>query len=239
MARKPPIRWRDKDIKEIRRLTKNFNAKITRAERKNLEKANLLPEKLSIPELVSGIKTRQEFKREIKRIERFLKRGSEKIITTPQGFETTEFAFKQVKEETRVANIILAYERKKRGIVKGSGVETEEVNLGLGKRVFKGKDIQSFEEFARVTEKKLFSRFKIEDMERYKRNYLKGILKLGGDKRRRIFTYMGNLDAKELFDLTAGNPKLVIGFMYDEDQSVENRGDTILTELEEILGFSV
>lgn len=233
MAKKPKIRWRNKDVKELQRLVKNFNAKVTRAEKKNLEKANLLPEKLSVKELQRDILTRQELNREISRINRFLKRGSETIVTTPAGYELTKFSIEQTKEETRIANIIKAFDRKKLEITAEKGVEGERKKLALEPKKFRfGKTQEEFFKFAETVERQLRSSYTTKALERYKQNYLKGLLQIGADKRKQIFKLIENMDARELFELTVGNAKLLIDFMYDEDQSEETRGNQILAEFE-------
>lgn len=237
MPTKPKIRWRDSDEKEVRRLIRNFNAKVTRAEKKDLETAVLQPEKMSITEFKEDIQTRQELNRAISRINRYLERGSEKLVTTPEGFEVTKFSVEQTREDTRVSNIINTWKRKQLELSAEKGTETEAKKLQLQPKQFRtGKTLQEFEAFAEAIEKKIYLRYTSENLRRYKEYYLKGLQQLGADDRRKIWSKLEGLSPDELYDLTGRNPKLSISFMYDEDQSEETRGDQILTELEELLG---
>lgn len=75
MARKPKIRWRKSDEEELKRVVKNFNAKISRLEKKDPKNKNALPQRITQKELKDMIVTRQDYNREIKSLKRFTKRG--------------------------------------------------------------------------------------------------------------------------------------------------------------------
>lgn len=71
MSRKYPIRWQKSDYQELTRAVKNFNAKISRIEKKYPELKNALPEKMKVGELKDIINTRQDLKRELNALKRF------------------------------------------------------------------------------------------------------------------------------------------------------------------------
>lgn len=71
MSRKHKIRWQETDKQELARAVKNFNAKISRIEKKYPELKNALPEKMKVGELKDLINTRQDLKREINSLKRF------------------------------------------------------------------------------------------------------------------------------------------------------------------------
>lgn len=78
MKKQPKIRWKEKDYEELRRITKNYNAKINRKRKELLgnEKrydASQLPEKASFKELKKNIQTRAELNAELERMERYIK----------------------------------------------------------------------------------------------------------------------------------------------------------------------
>lgn len=75
MARKPRIRWRKSDDEELKRVVKNFNAKISRLEKKDPKNKNALPQRITQKEVKDMIITRQDFNREIKSLKRFTRRG--------------------------------------------------------------------------------------------------------------------------------------------------------------------
>ena len=74
------IRWRESDLKELRRLVKNFNAKISRQREKLIDQgkryqASQLPQKASVRELRKAIETRRDFNRELDHMQNFIDTG--------------------------------------------------------------------------------------------------------------------------------------------------------------------
>lgn len=81
MSRQNNIKWRESDLKELRRLVKNYNAKITRQRAKLIEnderyQASQLPQKASVRELRQAIETRKDFNEEIKNLQNFIDTGT-------------------------------------------------------------------------------------------------------------------------------------------------------------------
>ena len=104
MPRYNKIQWRDSDEQELRRVVKNFNAKLARLEKKNPSEAKYLPkfakteiinneefvtftDRLSVSQLKELIHTRQDLKRELNALRRFSKRGAEQIIQIKKGYD--------------------------------------------------------------------------------------------------------------------------------------------------------
>ena len=83
MSKQYKIKWSKQDIEELNKVVKNFNAKITRLNKKNPENANIHPEKVSTADLKKLIETRQDLKRELNALRRFSKRGAELIVDAP------------------------------------------------------------------------------------------------------------------------------------------------------------
>lgn len=80
MSGRNNIRWRESDLKELRRLTKNYNAKITRQRAKLIEEdkryqASQLPQKKSVRELRQAIETRRDYNRELDEMQNFIDTG--------------------------------------------------------------------------------------------------------------------------------------------------------------------
>lgn len=71
MSKRPRIKWQQSDNQELTKAVKNFNAKITRIEKKNPELKNALPERMSVRQLKELINTRQDLKRELNALKRF------------------------------------------------------------------------------------------------------------------------------------------------------------------------
>ena len=105
MAKYYKIRWKSEDLKELKRVVSNFNAKITRLAKKNPSIKNLLPEKVTANELKELIATRSDLKRELNALKRFSKRGAEEIVLAPNN-EYTKTTKWQISELNRRAAII-------------------------------------------------------------------------------------------------------------------------------------
>lgn len=74
------IRWRENDLAELRRVVKNYNAKLTRQRKKLIEddkryQASQLPKKASVAELRKTIGTRRELNRELNQMQNFIDTG--------------------------------------------------------------------------------------------------------------------------------------------------------------------
>ena len=114
MSRHYRIKWTQADEQELARAVKNFNAKISRLEKKlgaNQRKA--LPEKMSVKQMKELIETRSDLKREINALRRFSRRGAEKIKTIPNTDYNVQITDWQLKEINRRLGIINR-KRKKR-----------------------------------------------------------------------------------------------------------------------------
>lgn len=118
MPKQYPIRWRESDLKEVERVVRNFNAKIYRLRKKAdtgtflpVMKAQL-PETVRVAEFVEGIGTRQQLNRELNKLKRFSRWGSEEIVTSSRGGKTLKWYVDEAKEATRILNIQKAHQRK-------------------------------------------------------------------------------------------------------------------------------
>ena len=65
------IRWRDSDEAELKRVVRNFNAKINRLSKKNPEIKNILPEKKNWKEIKDLVTTRNDLNKELHMLQRF------------------------------------------------------------------------------------------------------------------------------------------------------------------------
>ena len=92
------IRYDKKLNAEIRKVVANFNAKISRLERKH--HANL-PERVKVSELKETYFTRSDLKYRLKQLEKFSERGVEEIITTKGGATTTKYELAIMKQNIR------------------------------------------------------------------------------------------------------------------------------------------
>ena len=142
MSKKYRIKWRDSDEQEVKRVVRNFNAKLARLEKKNPELyKNTLPtfydretdthtKRLSVRQFKELVETRQDLKRELNSLKRFARRGAEEIVVIPD----TQYNIKTTKWQKREMNImtgILNRKRSKRlNEIRSSLVEGQDYTLG-------------------------------------------------------------------------------------------------------------
>lgn len=107
MDRRNNIRWGDSDKKKLAIAVANYNRKRTR-----LKKAGISPEQLPPKVLTKDIRenviTRNDLKREISSLERFMKDGAEELVTNKYGLTLTKY---QVKEAQYMRDRINRYRK--------------------------------------------------------------------------------------------------------------------------------
>lgn len=136
MAKYYHIRWQDKDLKELERAVRNFNAKISRLAKSNASLKNVLPEKVSKRELKELINTRSDLIRELNALKRFSKRGAEDLVKAPLN-ENEVFITKWQKEELNRRVGIINRRRKARALELGKLEATsrgEKLGYTVGQR---------------------------------------------------------------------------------------------------------
>lgn len=93
------IKWRPQDLKKIGIYVQKFNAAITRFERSapELVDSGVIPERMSSSELKSRILTRNDFNRELRKIDRFFKPGARELTKDESGYYTTKWQQKELR----------------------------------------------------------------------------------------------------------------------------------------------
>lgn len=123
MSKRYNIRWTDNDSNDLRKAVKNFNAKITRLEKKiqktidtspdkNVREQarqlkNALPDRVSVKAKRELITTRQDLKRELKSLQRFTEKGAEQLVEIPDNqynLKLTKWQKQDIINRTRVIN---------------------------------------------------------------------------------------------------------------------------------------
>ena len=113
MSKQYNIRWKQSDNDDLRKAVKNFNAKISRLEKKNPELKEVLPERVTVAQMKELIDTRQDLNRELNALRRFSRRGSEQVVQVPDNDYNLQLTKWQKEEMTRRVGIINR-KRKKR-----------------------------------------------------------------------------------------------------------------------------
>lgn len=91
----------DKSLnKEINRVVRNFNSKVKRLEKD--ERNLMLPSKVSVKEIKSGVTNRRELYRELEKLKRYSTRGIEETMKTSGGVELSKYQYENLKREARL-----------------------------------------------------------------------------------------------------------------------------------------
>lgn len=130
MSKQHKIKWKEQDLKDISRVVKNYNAKITRLAKKNPIDATVLPEKITVKELKALINTRQDLKREINSLQRFSKRGAEKIVDVPDSEYNLKITKWQMTEMNRRVGIINRKRKERLDKIQSTEMTSRGENLG-------------------------------------------------------------------------------------------------------------
>lgn len=216
MAGKPNIRWSPKDEANLSRTIRNFNAKLRRLKKANPSKAEFYPDTISIKDVRNRVKTRQDFNREVNRISRFSRRGSEQLVTTDAGLTATKYEIREASIMRRVVNLKRKREAERLGLTVEAGLKTQVEKQSLTPK----RDVQKvkqtdFKSYVESLEKEIASTFDEEKREAYIENYYKGLFNTLGEKAFEIMELIQDLPDEVIVNESISNPFLVIEFMYD------------------------
>jgi len=118
MSKRYNIRWNDNDLAEIKRLTNNFNAKVRRLEKKFVNEDVILPDRVSYKDIVDLVETRRDLNRELKSLQRFTQRGSEKLVKLPNSDNNRKITNWQKKDmSSRARRINTVREQRKEDVL--------------------------------------------------------------------------------------------------------------------------
>lgn len=126
MSKQYRIKWRESDQRELTKVVKNFNAKITRLQKKDPMNKAALPAKVSVKELKELIQTRQDLKREINALKRFSRRGAEELVDIPDNYYNLKITKWQKQEMARRVGVINRKRKKRKDLI----LETEQKQRG-------------------------------------------------------------------------------------------------------------
>ena len=110
--RQNKIRWGKSEKQELQRIVKNFNAKIDRNIKKN-PNADYLPTKIHYKDLVNSIETRKELNSIKESLQRFSKKGMEKLVTLDSGITVTKWHERELEDSVKSFNNKLKYHKRK------------------------------------------------------------------------------------------------------------------------------
>lgn len=219
MPRRSGIRWRKSDQEDIANAVRQFNAKITRALKKNPELSVFLPSRITTSVVKGKVKTRSDLKRELNSLKRFLKKGAEAPVQSSRGVKTTKWEKKEIGIKVGTINRARNREAKKANVstTKGTMGSIESNNLKPKSYNFDHMNPREWEKYVQTIEKQIMSSYHVEKMNQYKRNYLNSIRgNLGnGEYANRLYDLVVTLDTEFMYDIYYDDPVLQIQFTSD------------------------
>lgn len=234
MQRKPNIKWRDSDAEKLEKEIKRFNAKVYYNRRKNPELEDILPAPITSKDkakMIEKIKEapRSEFNKEVRSLERFSKRGAEKVVTSRTGNTVTKWEKNEIAYKVAQINRERAFERKlyeslpatsqgkKLNYTRGE-MGSERLNELAPKKfdfdkIRKGKEWDKFKET--VNAQSSYTH-RIEMMEGFKNNYYLALEEFGGYAED-VQKIIEMLPAEKVVETYYKEQEATITFIYEKD----------------------
>jgi hypothetical protein len=236
MSRKPVIRWGKNDTETITNTVKKFNAKIYRERRKHPEIKELLPDtikKADKQKMIEELKQmpRSEFKKTIKSLDRFNKKGAEQIITSETGNKVTKWEKNEVSIMTGTLNRQRARERKE---VENMEATSRGESLGMKRGEMGSERLNSLKpkkfNFNKIKGGKEWEKFKEslkrqtsptarnERMELYKANYIGSAESVFGEHGRELIDMLKEIPAEKIVEMYYKEQEASIDFHYSPEE---------------------
>ena len=236
MAKYNRIRWRDSDQKELRRVVKNFNAKIDYQRKINPDMSDILPSKVTVKDIKANIMTRRDLNFELSRLRAFSKRNATDIKDVKGGTRTIKWEYDQAKRMLRRINARKKQERKKANVSTEKGTMGSIAKNNLNDKQFRGDSgPQSWEKFVDSLLKQHSDLYWARADENYKNNYLHALQQIMGSSDSEYFKaieeIVKNIPSQYLLKAQYDNPILSIDFIYADTDDIdleEEIGDPII-----------
>lgn len=230
MSRPHSIKWRRSDEQELKRVVKNFNAKLSRIIKKNPAIAEYLPPRVSYKDLRENITNRKEFNRELNSLKRFSQKGSEEIVTAKNtGLKVTKWEKKEVGIQVAIINRERSRKRKlleeEEATSRGQRLNLTRAQMNsirmneLRKKPFNFDKIKKsdWEKYKATAKKQSHPDFQSEADLHLRENYIKGLIEVFGDtdETKQLIEEIENLPIKEFITKFYKEQEATVDFIYD------------------------
>lgn len=228
MPRRNKIRWRESDHAELNRLVKNFNAKLTRIAKSNPDALPYMPERVSKKDLVNQIATRGDLKAIQRKLSNFTKRGAEEVLESKHGAKASRWEVEEFKNNQRIENIRRAKRRKELGEqdVKIGGQTTGVKRKEMGsikenavqpsKKKFDAMTQSDWKKATKLFDKLILDSYSYEKQQRYKDNYIKGLVAAGFPKQ--LIEIVENVPLEKFLEVIDTDETATFDFIYDPNE---------------------
>ena len=239
MPKQRPIRWRQKDIQEAKRVAKNFNAKINRVNKQHPELSRFQPEKISYTELRSRIATREDYNRIIDMYKRYSKRGAEKAIVSDRGARVSEWAYNEAQLLTETINRSRAQRRRQyKDLTQAQRARAYENENLLPKYFnFENMSQKAFNRFFRTAQAQAMALYEDSRYQQFYENYINAFIETYGNTpdTRELIDRLRKLSRKDFYRATVAEPVLQIDFVYDNESDTFDRKQRIIDTWNDVL----
>lgn len=228
MQESPKIKWRKSDLEHLEKTIKKFNAKLSRVEKNKPDIAQYQPNKISKKEMIDKIGTRKDFNRELKSLERYLKRGSEVIKESKTGNKVSKWEYREValkvakinrdktRERKKLEQLEVTSQGKKTGLKRGEMGSERMTSLEPKKfdfdKIKKGKE---WDKFVESVEKQVRDSYADDKYDLWKENYIKGIENVFGNNASDIISAIRSIDSSIVINKFYSEQEASIDFIYD------------------------
>lgn len=217
MPKRYNIKWRDSDRKALANAARKFNAKRTRLLKQVPELEDFLPAKVNVQDMKESVKTRRDLNNLLKSLDRFLVKGAEKPIVTKEGVKTTQYQKRELQIKVNAINA------RRRAELKKAAPSTEKGTMGTVREnnlLPKNADINKVKssdwaKYVESVEKQSKDSYSDERIERYKKNFIKGLENAFGEKGNNLKQLAMQLSGETLMEMYYNDPVLQIDFIYD------------------------
>ena len=212
------IRWLKRDNIEFAKIRKNFNAKIERLKAAGYPE-EFIPDKLYLKDVKKL--TRSDYNKIKKFGNDFLTRGSEEM-TTYKGIEMPKFKKKDVLRKVNSVSQKVKKELEQFSYEKGNTTQKMKQNL------FTPDEFVSTKKLLNYLDRKYYDYLTVEDLNRYKNNYLNGIIKNFGYNTE-LYDYINSLSSQQVYDKLHDGGDYSISFLYNIADNIQAY-DRLLSE---------
>lgn len=224
---KSKIRWKDSDSAELQRLVKNFNAKLTRLEKKNPATAQSLPKRASVKDLKQGIETRADLQRELRSLQSFTKRGAENIVKSSRGAQAMKWEIDEFNKAQRRVNRERAKERARLDELemksRGEDLNLKRKEMGSvnrnalkdSRKNFNSLSQKEWELAKNAIDKRLDPEYHKKRQALMKQNYIKGLEKYNYPDE--LIELIDSKSDEEFIDIFESDTEATFDFYYPDD----------------------
>lgn len=228
------IKWRDKDIKQLRKEINRYNKKVRYEAKKNLDVK--LPEIKKFDEVKAKITNRNEYNRTINSLRRIYNKKSFNVVRNNNGVRITRYEYNETKLNLRYVNnknsklraaLDISPERGNLGVAKDFNFINRELN-------FDKRSTESWVRLNRILDKQQYESYYFNMRSQYVANMLSALdtyllpVISNYSKYEEVYSFFENLSEPLLIDeFITDYPWLTLTYIYDKNVEGEDKLDRI------------